>query len=51
MTSIVAPGIDAEIEYRRERITKDFRSAQAPRKVPAAPNSRTPRLRFRARAA
>jgi hypothetical protein len=52
MTSIVAPAIDAELEYRRERITKDFRSAQAQRKVQAdGSGRRTPRLRLRARTA
>jgi hypothetical protein len=49
MTSIVAPAIDAEIEYRRERITKDFRSAQAQRKVPADRSGRTLRSKLSAR--
>jgi hypothetical protein len=31
MTSIVAPAIDAEVEYRREQITKDFNLARRPR--------------------
>jgi hypothetical protein len=29
MTSIVAPAIDVEIEYRRERISEDFRRSRA----------------------
>jgi transposase len=51
MTSIVAPAIDAELEYRRERITKDFRSAQAKRKAPAARSRRTLKSKLTARTA
>jgi hypothetical protein len=51
MTSIVAPAIDAEIEYRRERITADFRRSQPQRKVPAARDSHTPKPRLTARTA
>jgi hypothetical protein len=51
MTSIVAPAIDAEIEYRRERITADFRRSRAPRKVRAAGAGQTPRPKLTARTA
>ena len=51
MTSIVGPAIDTEVEYRRERITKDFRGAQTQRKVRTARSGRTVKPRFRARTA
>jgi hypothetical protein len=51
MTSIVAPAIQVEIDYRRERITEDFRRARAPRTERAAEASRLPRPRLTARAA
>jgi hypothetical protein len=51
MTSIIGPAIDAEVEYRRERITADFRRAQPQRKVPAARDSHTPKPRLTARTA
>jgi hypothetical protein len=49
MTSIAGPVIDAEVEYRRERITEDFRRSRAPRKVPAARDGHTPKPRLTAR--
>ncbi|HEY9379206.1 MAG TPA: hypothetical protein VIQ02_19175 [Jiangellaceae bacterium] len=49
MTSIVAPGIEAEVEYRRERISQTFRRAQAPRKVRAARSEHLPKPRLTAR--
>ncbi len=51
MTSIVAPGIEAEVEYRRERISQTFRRSQAPRKVRAARSEHTPKPRLTARPA
>ncbi len=51
MTSIVAPAIDVEIEYRRERITEDFRRARAPRHGQKTRTRRPPRPRLTARAA
>jgi hypothetical protein len=51
MISIVAPAIDAELEYRRERITEDFRRARAPRHGQKARTRRLPRPRLTARAA
>jgi hypothetical protein len=51
MTSIVAPAIEAEVEYRRERITEDFRRSRAPRNVPAARDGHTPKPRLNARTA
>ena len=51
MTSIVAPAIETEVEYRRERITEDFRRSRAPRKVPAARDGHTPKPRLTARTA
>lgn len=41
MTSIVAPALDAEISYRRERIAEDFRRAHGRR---AARRVRRPRI-------
>jgi hypothetical protein len=51
MTSIVAPGLEAEVEYRRERITQTFRQSRAARKVRATRSGNTPRPRLTARAA
>ncbi|MGH8824518.1 MAG: hypothetical protein ACRDVN_08580 [Jiangellaceae bacterium] len=39
MSSIVAPAIEAEVDYRRERVTEDFRRARNGRR------SRTGRAR------
>jgi hypothetical protein len=49
MTSIAGPAIEAEVEYRRERITEDFRRSRTPRKVPAARDGHTPKPRLTAR--
>jgi hypothetical protein len=49
--SIVAPAIDAEIAYRRERITEDYRRARAPREVRETPGRRLPRSKLTTRAA
>jgi hypothetical protein len=51
MTGIVAPGIEAEVEYRRERIRETFRRSQAQRKVRAAGSEHTPKPRLTARPA
>jgi hypothetical protein len=51
MNTLFGPAIDAELEYRRERITKDFRSAQAKRKVPAARSGRALKPKLSARTA
>jgi hypothetical protein len=51
MTSIVAPAIEAEVEYRRERITQDFRRSQTPRRVRASRDGHTPKPRLTARTA
>ena len=51
MTSIVAPAIDAEIEYRRERISEDFRRSRSARKVRAPRSGHTPKPRLTARPA
>jgi hypothetical protein len=51
MTSIVAPAIEVEIEYRRERITEDFRRARAPRDAQNRRTRRLPRPRLTPRAA
>ena len=49
--SIVAPAIDAEIAYRRERITEDYRRARAPREARDTPGSRFTRSKLTTRAA
>jgi hypothetical protein len=51
MTSIVAPAIDVEIEYRRERITEDFRRARSRRKVQAVRDGHTVKPRLTPRTA
>jgi hypothetical protein len=51
MSSIVAPAIYAEVEYRRERISEDFRRSRTPRKVRAARASHAPKPRLTARPA
>ena len=51
MTSIVAPAIDIEVEYRRERISEDFRRSRSAHKVREAQTRQTPRLRLTARTA
>jgi hypothetical protein len=48
--SIVAPAIEAEIEYRRERITEDYRRARAPREADTR-GRRVPRSKLTTRAA
>jgi hypothetical protein len=51
MSSIVAPAIYAEVEYRRERISEDFRRSRTPRKVRAARVGHAPKPRLTARPA
>jgi len=49
--SIVAPAIDAEIEYRRERITEDYSRARAPRVARDTRGRRLPKSKLTTRAA